>query len=272
MIVLNIILFIPLLAVKILFWLIGVVLHLSYIVISVLTGVVTTILGGVYSLGGVASIILAAFIPQLRVQLVLVGVGCILLGRFFIVLPEIIDSLDVIHEFFYECAFGIPLIFCGAKKAPSIPDAVPVALPLPLPVFAPTPGYFPADDSAKDYNHKHKTARGEFVRSKSEVIIADALFYNNISFEYEKELWIDGKRYLPDFTIYVPGKQPIYWEHCGMMNDMGYRRRWEEKKADYALHGINGANLIVTYDDDNEAIDAQEVFTIIQKRLLLFNL
>ena len=48
----------------------------------------------------------------------------------------------------------------------------------------------------------HRTARGELVRSKSEVIVADALFEKGIDYTYEKDLNFgsDGIK-SPDFTI-----------------------------------------------------------------------
>lgn len=117
----------------------------------------------------------------------------------------------------------------------------------------------------------HKTARGELVRSKSEVIIADALFDNGIDYAYEKELSLgdDGVKF-PDFTIEdAESGTTFYWEHCGMMADENYRRRWEAKRELYARHGIiEGVNLIVSYENDNGSIDSQVIRELIKKYLL----
>jgi hypothetical protein len=60
----------------------------------------------------------------------------------------------------------------------------------------------------------------------------------------------------------------FYWEHCGMMTDDSYRRRWETKKAVSAKHGIiDGENLIVSYDD-NGSIDSQAIRKLIKQYLL----
>jgi hypothetical protein len=116
----------------------------------------------------------------------------------------------------------------------------------------------------------HKTARGELVRSKSEVIIADALFDFKIDYAYEKELNLgeDGIK-SPDFTIEDAESGVLfYWEHCGMMTDEKYRRRWETKSNLYAKHGIvEGENLIVSYDDANGSIDSQKIRNLIRKYL-----
>lgn len=117
----------------------------------------------------------------------------------------------------------------------------------------------------------HKTARGELVRSKSEVIIADALYDKGIDYNYEKELSLgeDGIR-IPDFTIDdAESGTLIYWEHCGMMNDEGYRLRWTAKRAVYEKHGIvEGKNLIVTYDNADGGIDSQAIRKLIERYLL----
>ena len=116
----------------------------------------------------------------------------------------------------------------------------------------------------------HKTARGELVRSKSEVIIADALYNKGIDYTYEKELLLgeDGVK-RPDFTIEdAESGSVFYWEHCGMMPDEKYRRRWEAKRLIYEKHGIvEGKNLIVSYDNENGSIDSQAIRNLIRQYL-----
>ena len=108
----------------------------------------------------------------------------------------------------------------------------------------------------------HMTLKGDLVRSKSEVIIANMLYESGIDYEYEKEIDFgkDGKR-IPDFTIMdEDGDVCCYWEHCGMLGDSGYSRHWEEKKKIYAKHNIiPGENLIVTEDSLNGAIDSKKI-------------
>lgn len=117
----------------------------------------------------------------------------------------------------------------------------------------------------------HKTAHGELVRSKSEVIIADALYDNEIEYIYEKEINLneDGIK-TPDFTIEdAESGKVFYWEHCGMMSDAKYRCRWEAKQAVYRKHNIiEGENLIVSYDDENGGIDSQVIRALVKERLL----
>ena len=106
--------------------------------------------------------------------------------------------------------------------------------------------------------------------SKSEVIIANELDHAGIPYEYEKELVLenDGMR-IPDFTIEdAETGKCFYWEHCGMLGDVEYARRWEEKKGLYAAHGIvEDVNLIVSKDDLNGGIDSAAISVLIKKYL-----
>ena len=112
----------------------------------------------------------------------------------------------------------------------------------------------------------HRTLKGELVRSKSEVIIANMLFEKGIEYEYEKELDLgeDGIR-IPDFTIDdAESGTCFYWEHCGMLGDKSYLEHWEKKKEIYKKHGIiEGKNLIVSQDTSNGGIDSSVIHHLI---------
>lgn len=120
----------------------------------------------------------------------------------------------------------------------------------------------------------HRSGRGELMRSKSEVIIADALAGAGISYEYERKLLgKDGQEFYPDFTIEDSDSGiTYYWEHCGMLNVPRYRARWERKLAWYRDQmiapfeedgGENGT-LIVTQDDPRGGINSQEIKALIK--------
>ena len=117
----------------------------------------------------------------------------------------------------------------------------------------------------------HKTARGELVRSKSEVIIADALFHNGLEYQYEPELLLEGKLKRPDFKIIdADTGEEWYWEHCGMMSDAKYAKRWKEKEKFYEKNGIvRGKNLIVTEEYDGEGLDSFKINEMIKEVFLL---
>ena len=95
----------------------------------------------------------------------------------------------------------------------------------------------------------YETLRGEKVRSKSEAMIADALYRHGVSYQYEKVLKEDGVTRV-DFTIEnnIRGRT-LYWEHFGRMDDPDYVLEYLKKKKRYESMGIiEGRNLIVTYE------------------------
>ncbi|MCR4409129.1 MAG: AAA family ATPase [Candidatus Saccharicenans sp.] len=120
----------------------------------------------------------------------------------------------------------------------------------------------------------HRTRKGLAVRSRAEVIIADALTDANVSFEYEKPLMLGGSTRYPDFTIEdeISGRT-YYWEHLGLLHRADYRRSWNEKLKWYRDHGIKpreeggGVNgtLIITRDNADGGIDSQSIAKIIKE-------
>lgn len=108
----------------------------------------------------------------------------------------------------------------------------------------------------------HSTLSEFMVRSKSEVIIANMLVdeengLGSTNVEYEKPLLaLDGTFYLPDFTIKWRGKT-YYWEHLGMLDNLKYKKRWEEKKQWYDKHFPG--QLLLTEEGTNLSIDARQI-------------
>lgn len=108
----------------------------------------------------------------------------------------------------------------------------------------------------------HKTNRGEYVRSKSEKIIADKLFELGIPYKYEYPIMVNGKiRYVDFFILSITLRKAFMLEHFGMMGDPAYVKDAVEKIHEYEKAGIRmGDKLIATFEYDNESID-MEVFT-----------
>jgi len=77
-----------------------------------------------------------------------------------------------------------------------------------------------------------------WVRSKSEIIIANILYRSAIPFKYEEKLYYSPSKWKePDFTITYNGKK-WYWEHLGLLGDEEYNEDWAEKKEIYCKIGI----------------------------------
>ena len=76
----------------------------------------------------------------------------------------------------------------------------------------------------------HETVDGNFVRSKSEVIVCNLLHEAGIKYEYEKPLYYeDGKYMIPDFTLTLSDGRILYWEHVGLLGRDSYDANWNYK-------------------------------------------
>ena len=150
---------------------------------------------------------------------------------------------------------------------------------------------------AEDDYHKYKTMRGDYVGSKSEAIIADRLFANDIPYHYEvaftPEAETDSSRPVfddygrlvgyegigfgphdrntihPDF--YVLNKRTrkaYYWEHLGRLNDQKYctenlNRLVRIVDAGYTI----GEDILITHEDSNNPLRLESIDEIIGKYL-----
>jgi hypothetical protein len=136
-------------------------------------------------------------------------------------------------------------------------------------LFQPSDPFEAPDGTILDGAHIHRTANGEMVISKSEVIVANVLPSLGVEYVYEQPLVMaDGSRRLPDFTIARLGKPTVYWEHLGMLGRAGYRANWEAKRAWYENHGVlpwtdgGGPNGVLVWSEegiDGSGIDAEEI-------------
>lgn len=111
----------------------------------------------------------------------------------------------------------------------------------------------------------HRTDRGDVVRSKNEVIIANMLHQLNLAYDYEAPFTgSDGRTVRPDFTVSTDLGETVLWEHLGMLTDPRYVGKWEAKKDWYARNGVlpieqgggERGKLVVT--DDVHGVDSAE--------------
>ncbi|MCQ2123701.1 MAG: hypothetical protein MJZ25_05890 [Fibrobacter sp.] len=119
------------------------------------------------------------------------------------------------------------------------------------------------------------TSRGERVRSKSEMIIADILAKNNIPYKYElpQQMKAAGGKLIPvypDFTcVNLRTRQEFLWEHLGRMDDSDYSMKTVMKLRTYSKNGfIPGKNLILTMECDGIPLDRKEVEILVKTFLL----
>ncbi len=72
------------------------------------------------------------------------------------------------------------------------------------------------------------------MRSKSELVIADALFRMDIDYQYEKEyVSLTGWKTRPDFSFVDAAGELIVWEHLGLLHEQRYSDDWKRKSKDY---------------------------------------
>lgn len=118
--------------------------------------------------------------------------------------------------------------------------------------------------------HIHETVCGILVRSKSEVIIANALWHYGIPFCYEEIFHtFDGDYFYPDFTIHLPDGSVIIWEHLGMLTKKRYCERTAKKLYYYQNGNFTiGKNLIITQDDWQGDCDSANIYHIIETYIL----
>ncbi|MBR2282252.1 MAG: hypothetical protein IJ863_06495 [Spirochaetales bacterium] len=151
--------------------------------------------------------------------------------------------------------------------------------------------------NAKDDYHKYETMRGDYVGSKSEVMIADRLFQKGIPYVYEPAFnpsatidktdvmyddfgniigygsmdfdpW-DSDTIHPDFQVLNRRTRKVYfWEHLGKMDDPDYCKRNFNRfmriiDAGYTI----GEDLLVTHEDSRHPLLPQSIDEIIDKYL-----
>jgi len=124
-----------------------------------------------------------------------------------------------------------------------------------------------------DANLVHRTSRGEAVRSKSEVIIANLLHARAVDYVYEYPFQgADGTKRYPDFTIEDDDLGVTYlWEHLGMLHVARYRKAWERKLEWYRANGVlpldegggERATLLTTRDGPDGDLDSSAINSLV---------
>lgn len=111
-----------------------------------------------------------------------------------------------------------------------------------------------------------RTASGELVRTRGEIIIADTLDSFGLTYVYEWPRMIAGILRWPDFTILHPKtKEEITIEYMGRYDDPGYREKNNPRLDEFFSEGyILGQNLLVFMDDADGIIDSNKIHRIIR--------
>jgi len=127
----------------------------------------------------------------------------------------------------------------------------------------------------KPYQHKSfkkgspefYTLKGERVRSKSEVIIADRLMAKGIPYKYECPLKLGKVIIHPDFSILkMSNRKILYHEHCGKMDDPGYTEDMIIRANRFSEAGIIlGDRLFYTFESSAVPLDIKALDRLIEE-------
>lgn len=115
------------------------------------------------------------------------------------------------------------------------------------------------------------TNRGDFVRSKTEALIANMYYDLGIPYRYECPVVLsNGEKKYPDFTLLRPYDRKIFYhEHLGLLEDELYRKNFLTKVQDYTKSGIYlGDNLIITFDTDYAPLIIKDLRTMVENIFL----
>ena len=113
---------------------------------------------------------------------------------------------------------------------------------------------------------RYKTKKGDYVRSKAEMTIADTLFDANIPYRYESRVLIGNVEYYPDFLIMNPKTGKIFiLEYLGMLDNDSYAFKNQDKLLRYIKNGyIPSQNLILISETEDRPFDGDYVRAVLR--------
>ena len=127
------------------------------------------------------------------------------------------------------------------------------------------------EENPRQSEFEYTTMKGEKVKSKSEVIIADRLKAYGVPYAYEMKL-DDTWKYsdYPDFTcLNKRTGKTYYWEHCGRFDDPKYTENLMIRIMRYAAGEIYPGNeLIITMETAKYPLSTLYVEKMIEKYLI----
>jgi hypothetical protein len=115
----------------------------------------------------------------------------------------------------------------------------------------------------------HISAKGERVRSRAEVILANTLAACRIPYRYEKQLTVGNRSYYPDFTVINPlSGKTVYIEYCGM-DTPEYEDRLQRKLHAYNTMGITEGTQLMIIREYDSLIDSEKLSKLIKEHFTL---
>ncbi|MBO7407401.1 MAG: hypothetical protein J6V14_07190 [Clostridia bacterium] len=120
-------------------------------------------------------------------------------------------------------------------------------------------------------NKNQHTAQGEYVRSKSELLIANMLYRAGVNYKYEHPLSLGWNTIYPDFTILdVRQRKVFYWEHFGKIDEQDYAINAVKRIGAYSAAGLDVVNkLIITWETELHPLSPDTVRQVMVNNGLL---
>lgn len=109
---------------------------------------------------------------------------------------------------------------------------------------------------------QYLTNKGEYVRSKSEKILADLFYKHEVPYVYEPKFELkSGGVLFPDFALLnVEQRKTIYWEHFGLVTDGEYAIKSLAKLEAYEKSGLSiGETLLFSMESEAFPLDIKRV-------------
>lgn len=121
-----------------------------------------------------------------------------------------------------------------------------------------------------DNDIEYYSSNGEKVRSKSEILIADALHKYKVPYRYEYPININGHLVYPDFTcLNIRGRREVIWEHFGLMDSPDYVNNMIFKINQYERKGYKiGKNFVCTFENSNNPLSTKSINRVIEEYLI----
>ena len=110
------------------------------------------------------------------------------------------------------------------------------------------------------------TAKGDLVRSKSEIILADCFYRHHVPYRYECALPLDNRLTVyPDFTALCLSTRKVrYHEHLGMLDVPEYCEMAVRKLTTYMRNGIMlGDQLTISWETKGQPLTSRDAEKII---------
>ena len=113
---------------------------------------------------------------------------------------------------------------------------------------------------------KHTTLKGDKVRSKSELNIANMLYTKGIPYHYEELVRLRDCTVAADFKIAVRSENRfVLLEHIGMLGNEDYEKVFVLKFIDYVKSGyVPWRDVFFTFDSGDGKIDSHAIDALIE--------